>query len=218
VQVVDLRIIGKLPKTSCPDHAGCQQSQVERAGPQKTRTFMFGCRFRRVPYDLLLGLALGTIAAFGVTLGNWRRPEPRKGALCPRCSGEASTRERAIPGEKAMQYLLMCCFDEAQWAELSDADRGRIMGEYGKLIHELKTSGRLLTGAKLDQCASAVTVRQQNGKPFITDGPFAETREQLGGYHLIDCKDRDEAVAIALRIPTLPAGGAIEVRPLLRLE
>src|SRR5262249_12596651 len=92
--------------------------------------------------------------------------------------------------------------------------RDRIMSEYGRLVHELKTSGRLLAGAKLDQCASAVTVREKNGNPLITDGPFAETREQLGGYHLIECKDRDEAVAIALRIPTLAAGGAVEVRPL----
>ena len=117
-----------------------------------------------------------------------------------------------------MQYLLLCCFNEAQWARLPDAERGTIMGEYGKLIQELKTSSRLLAGAKLDQCASAVTVREKNGKPFITDGPFAETREQLGGYHLIECQDRDEAVSIARRIPTLPAGGTIEVRPVLQLE
>ena len=117
-----------------------------------------------------------------------------------------------------MQYVLMCCFDEARWAKLPDAERGRIMSEYGKLVHELKTSGRLLAGARLDQCASAVTLREKNGKPFITDGPFAETREQFGGYHLIECKDRDEAVSIALRIPTLAAGGAIEVRPLLHVE
>ena len=117
-----------------------------------------------------------------------------------------------------MQYLLMCCADEAQWASLPDSQRARIMDEYGKLIHELKKSGRLLAGAQLDRSASAVTVREKNGKPVITDGPFAETKEQLGGYHLIDCKDRDEAVSIALRIPTLAAGGAIEVRPLVRME
>jgi hypothetical protein len=117
-----------------------------------------------------------------------------------------------------MQYLLMCCFDEAQWAKLPDAERGRIMDDYGKLVHELKTSGRLFAGAQLDRSANAVTVREKNGKPLITNGPFAETKEQLGGYHLIECEDRDEAVAIALRIPTLAAGGAIEARPLLRLE
>src|SRR5262245_60409478 len=117
-----------------------------------------------------------------------------------------------------MQYLLMCCADEAKWTSLPDSQRARIMDEYGKLIHDLKTSGRLLAGAKLDRSASAVTVREKNGKPFLTDGPFAETKEQLGGYHLIECKDRDEAVAIALRIPTLAVGGTIEVRPLLRTE
>jgi hypothetical protein len=117
-----------------------------------------------------------------------------------------------------VQYLLMCCADEAAWAKLPDAQRARIMEEYGKLIQELKSSGRLLAGAMLDRSGSAVTVREKNGKPVITDGPFVETKEQLGGYHLVECRDRDEAVAIALRIPTLPAGGTIEVRPLLRME
>jgi len=117
-----------------------------------------------------------------------------------------------------MQYLLMCCANEAQWAKLPDAERDRIMDDYGKLIHELKTSGRLLAGAKLEQSAKAVTVRERNGKKLITDGPFAETREQLGGYHLVECKDRDEAVAMALRFPTLAVGGLIEVRPLVYME
>jgi hypothetical protein len=121
-------------------------------------------------------------------------------------------------GEKAMQYLLMCCADEVQWSKLPDSQRDKIMDEYGKLVHELKKSGRLLAGAKLDGSASAVTIREKDGKPAITDGPFAETKEQLGGYHLIDCKDRDEAVAIALRIPTLAVGGSIEVRPLVYME
>jgi hypothetical protein len=117
-----------------------------------------------------------------------------------------------------MQYLLMCCFDETRWAKLPEGERGKIMDAYGKLIYELKTSGRLLAGAQLDRSASAVTVREKNRKPVISDGPFAETKEQLGGYHLIECKDRDEAVAIALRIPTLRAGGSIEVRALLYME
>ena len=117
-----------------------------------------------------------------------------------------------------MQYLLMCCIDERQWTQLPDSQRARIMDDYGKLVHELKVSGRLLAGAQLDRAASAVTVREKNGNPLITDGPFAETKEQLGGYNLIDCKDRDEAIAIARRIPTLPVGGTVEVRALLRME
>ena len=117
-----------------------------------------------------------------------------------------------------MQFILMCCFEETKWAAIPDAERGRIMDDYGKLIQELKSSGRLLTGAKLDQSASAVTVRKKNSQSIFVDGPFAETKEQLGGYHVIECKDRDEAVAIALRIPTLAAGGVIEVRPVLWAE
>ncbi len=117
-----------------------------------------------------------------------------------------------------MQYLLLCCANETQWGRLPEAERGRIMDEYMKLLQALKTSGRLLAGAKLDETAKAVTVRAQNGKPLLTDGPFAETREQLGGYHLIECKDHNEAVAIAQRFPTLAVGGAIEVRPVLHRE
>ena len=117
-----------------------------------------------------------------------------------------------------MQYLLMCCFDETKWAALPDAERGKIMDDYGRLIQELKSSGHLRAGAKLDQCASALTVRKKDGQALVMDGPFAETREHLGGYHLIDCNDREEAVAIALRIPTLPAGGVVEVRPVLWQE
>ena len=117
-----------------------------------------------------------------------------------------------------MQYLLMCCCDEALWESLPQARRDSIMDDYGKLVHELKQNGRLLGGAKLDSSTSAVTVRQRNGKTLITDGPFAETKEQLGGYHLVECRDRDEAIAIARRIPALAAGGSVEVRPLVYME
>src|SRR5882762_7416525 len=102
-----------------------------------------------------------------------------------------------------MQFLLMCCFNEAKWAALPESERGRIMGEYGSWVEELKMGGRLRAGAKLDACAKAASVRVKDGKPAIVDGPFAETKEQLGGYHVIECKDREEAVSLALRIPTL---------------
>ena len=123
-----------------------------------------------------------------------------------------------VPSTQPMQYLLLCCFEEARWTALPNAERDRIMDEYGKLVHELKSSGRLLAGAKLDAVASAVAVRKKSGKSVVTDGPFAETKEQLGGYHLIECKDRDEAVSVASRIPPLAAGGVVEVRPVLWAE
>lgn len=112
-----------------------------------------------------------------------------------------------------MHYMLMCCFNEKAWAALADGEKDRIMREYGALIQSLAERGQLRGGGQLRSTSSATTVRMKNGKPILTDGPFAETKEQLGGYHLVDCKDLDEALSIARRIPTLPAGGAIEVRP-----
>lgn len=81
------------------------------------------------------------------------------------------------------------------------------------MIQDLVKSGQLRSGGQLRSTSSATTLRMENGKAVLTDGPFAETKEQLGGYHLVDCKELDEALAIAARIPTLPVGGAIEVRP-----
>jgi hypothetical protein len=113
-----------------------------------------------------------------------------------------------------MQYLLLCCFEEARWTGLSQERRETIMKEYRTVLEDLSATGHYLAGAKLEPCAAATTLRERGGKPVMTDGPFAETKEQLGGYHLVECRDLDEALAIARRIPTLGAGGAIEVRPL----
>jgi hypothetical protein len=112
-----------------------------------------------------------------------------------------------------MQYLLLCCFDETRWAQLPEAQKDQIMQEYDAFIQSLVTSGHLRASARLHPTAMATTVREQHGQRLITDGPFAETKEQLGGYHLVECQDLDEALALAGRIPTLRAGGAIEVRP-----
>jgi hypothetical protein len=117
-----------------------------------------------------------------------------------------------------MQYMLMCCFEEESWEKLPDAQREIIMREYGELIQSLAMSGRLRGGGQLHRTSSATTVRMHNGRPVVTDGPFAETKEQLGGYHLIECQNLDEAISIAARIPTLPAGGVIEVRPVAVTE
>lgn len=113
-----------------------------------------------------------------------------------------------------MQYLLMCCFDEKKWDAIPESQRGAIMQEYGAVVDGLIENGQYLAGAKLRPTAAATSVRAKNGKPVVSDGPFAETKEQLGGYHLIDCRDLDEAIAIAKRIPTIPHGGLVEVRPI----
>ena len=113
-----------------------------------------------------------------------------------------------------MDYLLMCCFDESEWARLPESERATVMREYGEFQRNLVAPGHYRGGARLESTSTATTVRERKGRPIITDGPFAETKEQLGGYHLVACKDLDEAIAIALRIPTLRVGGAVEVRPL----
>ena len=115
-----------------------------------------------------------------------------------------------------MQYLLMCCFDETRWAQMSDAQQDQIMQEYRAFIQSIVQSGHFRGGAKLQPTSMATTVSERDGKRVTTDGPFAETKEQLGGYHLVECRDLDEALAIAGRIPTLRVGGVIEVRPVMR--
>ncbi len=113
-----------------------------------------------------------------------------------------------------MRYLLMCCFNEKQWDAIPEARRDEIMRDYGALLHSLDNSGQHVGTGKLRPTATATTVRNGSGKPVVVDGPFAETKEQLGGYHVVECKDLDEAISIAKRIPTIPYGGAVEVRPL----
>jgi hypothetical protein len=112
-----------------------------------------------------------------------------------------------------MQYLLMCCIEEKAWEALPGSRRDEVMKQYGEWVDELRTRGQYLAGAKLQGTSSATTVRSRNGKPAVTDGPFAETKEQLGGYHLLECRDLDEALSFARRVPTLAVGGTIEVRP-----
>jgi hypothetical protein len=113
-----------------------------------------------------------------------------------------------------MQYLLMCCIEEQRWNDLPHTHRDAVMREYGEWIQTQTASGHYQGGAKLRSSACATTLREKSGKAVMTDGPFAETKEQLGGYHVLECKDLDEALSIARRIPTLKVGGAIEVRPI----
>ncbi len=112
-----------------------------------------------------------------------------------------------------MQYLLMIYEDEKNWAQLSEAEAGKIFGEYMAFTNEIKKSGHYIGGNPLQSIQTATTVRVKDGKVTKTDGPFAETREQLGGYYLIEAKDLDEACAIGARIPAARSG-SVEVRPI----
>ena len=113
-----------------------------------------------------------------------------------------------------MKYLLLIYDNEADWARMAEADQGAMFGEYRRFTYEIKASGHYLAGEALQPVATATTVRVENGKTLTTDGPFAETREQLGGFYMIDAPDLDTAIGIAARIPSARVG-KIEVRPVL---
>ncbi len=113
-----------------------------------------------------------------------------------------------------MQVMLMCCIDESRWAALPAASRDGIMRDYGAWVGEMERLGKHVASAKLEPSSRAQTIRQKNGARQVVDGPFAETKEQFGGYHLLECRDLDEALSLAERIPTLSYGGVIEVRAL----
>ena len=112
-----------------------------------------------------------------------------------------------------MQYMLMCCIDERSWGHLPESERSGVVAAYGEFVQGIVRSGHFRSVARLQSAATATTLRERNGRIVTLDGPFAETREQLGGVLLIECRDLDEALAIAGRIPTLPVGGVVEVRP-----
>jgi len=117
-----------------------------------------------------------------------------------------------------MLYLMMCYFNEGRWNEMPEVQRDKILKDYHQLIQETIQGGQHREGAMLYPVTTATTIRAQNGRTVIMDGPFAETKEHLGGYHLMECENLDEAISIASRIPTIPFGGTIEIRPVLQLE
>jgi hypothetical protein len=111
-----------------------------------------------------------------------------------------------------MNYLLLIYGNQADLAALSESDRNKMSNEYTEFTKSIVQAGHFKAGDRLKPTSSASTVRVRNGKTAITDGPFAETREQLGGYYLIEAKNLDEATAIAARVPGA-RHGSIEVRP-----
>jgi len=113
-----------------------------------------------------------------------------------------------------MQYMLLIYSDESQEQSMSEADKQAFFGEYMEFTEAVKKAGVFVAGDALQPIATATSVRVREGKPSHTDGPFAETKEQLGGYYLLDCKDLDEALQWAAKIPSARYG-SIEVRPLM---
>ncbi len=113
-----------------------------------------------------------------------------------------------------MQYLLLIYEAESQWNAVSEPDKQKIYKQYMDLMADLQKNNQYLGGHQLQPTSTATTVRVRNGKKTVTDGPFAETKEQLGGYFLVEAKDLDAAMAIAARIPGA-AIGSVEVRPVV---
>ena len=115
-----------------------------------------------------------------------------------------------------MEYMLLIYQNEKERAALPESQNGKLFAEYRAFTESIVKSGNFKAGAPLQPTAAATTVRLRSGKVASTDGPFAETREQLGGYYLIEAKDLDEACAIAARVPSARVG-SIEVRPVLSM-
>lgn len=116
-----------------------------------------------------------------------------------------------------MQYLLLICGNERDWDKQTPDQAAATMARYRTLTQDLAQSGHYKGGNQLQPVAAATTVRVRNGKRQTTDGPFAETREQLGGYFLVEARDLDEAIGIAERIPAAETG-CIEIRPVIDMR
>ncbi len=112
-----------------------------------------------------------------------------------------------------MRYLLMICSDENEEAKLSPEAMGELMQGYGLLETDLRESNAFIGSERLQPISTSTTIRIRNGKTLTTDGPFAETKEQFGGYYLIEAADLDAAIAWAEKIPTVTYG-SVEIRPI----
>jgi hypothetical protein len=113
-----------------------------------------------------------------------------------------------------VQYALLIYGDESRWEEGSEDQRTALYAEYDQFAGEAVERGMMRGGEELHSTASATTVRVRDGETLVTDGPFAETKEQLGGFFLLECKDMDEAIEMAAKIPGARMG-SIEVRPVV---
>jgi hypothetical protein len=113
-----------------------------------------------------------------------------------------------------MRYIWLIYKDEKLWDEMSEQEMGAIYQQAVEFSESLRKSGVYQAGDPLQPTSTATTVRMKNGKTVVTDGPFAETKEQLGGYSIVEAENLDEALSVAARHPLLRAGLSIEVRPI----
>jgi hypothetical protein len=116
-----------------------------------------------------------------------------------------------------MKYLLMCCTEEKKVDTMSKSERQALVDETSAYCEALRKSGHLIAAEPLEPIQMAITVRVQNGKVSVTDGPYAETKEQIGGFFLINARDLNEAIQVASRFPSARLG-SMEVRPVKELR
>jgi hypothetical protein len=114
-----------------------------------------------------------------------------------------------------MKYMLLTYLDEKAWLSMSPEEQQREMQKCAPVVEKLQATGKLLAGAPLHPTSTATTLRYRAGKRIMTDGPFAETREQLGGYTIIEADNLDEAIAIANAFVSMSELPTIEVRPIV---
>ena len=117
-----------------------------------------------------------------------------------------------------MKYVLLLYGDESRWEDMTPEDSAEDMQRWGAFYEELTAGGAFIAGEGLQPTAAATTVRVKGGDVVHSDGPFAETREQLGGFYLLECPDLDAALGWAAKVPDLGEGGSVEVRPVMDYE
>ena len=116
-----------------------------------------------------------------------------------------------------MKYLCLIYDNEQNWVNLSQADMDKVFAEHDVFSQDIRAKGQYVAGEALHPSTTATTVRVRNGKTTISDGPFAETKEQLGGFYIIEAADLNDALQVAARIPEARSG-SIEVRPVMDLS
>jgi hypothetical protein len=137
-----------------------------------------------------------------------------KSTRAVRLWGESAVQSTTPQEISTMKYLCLIYEDETFWTRTPKPELDAILADYRAFGAKYKQSGHMLGGHALEPTATATTIRVRNGKMSTTDGPFAETREQLGGYYMLEAKDLNEAIQIAAKIPGAKTG-SIEVRPIM---
>jgi hypothetical protein len=148
------------------------------------------------------------------------KPQSREKFSHTICRSQAAWFDYSVNGPKeaeSMQYLLLIYGNEAQMKAQTEAEQKAVLNEFTEFTNSIAQSGHLRGGNELNVTSTAKTVCLRDKMKLVTDGPFAETKEQLGGYYLVEAKNLDEAISIAARIPSA-RWGSIEVRPIIPHE